>query len=216
MSAIRTLFPTTILHAEAALATQIDALEEACWMIEEGDAAGQDWCEAEGYPGYTSYASLNDLPARHPEFADLQASLDQAAQDFATALHWDLGTARLHCDSLWVNILGEGGGHSGHLHPNSVISGTAYVTMPEGAGRLKLEDPRLPMMMAAPPLKPDAPAKRFEYIQPKQGDIIMWESWLRHEVMPSQSEEARISISFNYALIDSSTSYAHDPDIDAD
>ncbi|MEM7493073.1 MAG: TIGR02466 family protein, partial [Pseudomonadota bacterium] len=130
------------------------------------------------------------------------------------ALHWDLGTARLQCDSLWVNILGEGGGHSGHLHPNSVISGTAYVTMPEGAGRLKLEDPRLPMMMAAPPLKSDAPTKRFEYITPKQGDIIMWESWLRHEVMPSQSEDARISISFNYALIDSPRASAHDTDID--
>ena len=88
--------------------------------------------------------------------------------------------------------------------------------MPEGAGRLKLEDPRLPMMMAAPPLKSDAPAKRFDYIQPKQGDIILWESWLRHEVMPSQREDARISISFNYSLIDSSPSRTHDPDIYAD
>ncbi|MEM1087876.1 MAG: TIGR02466 family protein [Pseudomonadota bacterium] len=214
MSPIRTLFPTSIMHAGAALTGKLDALEEACWMIEEGDAAGHDWCEAEGYPGYTSYASLNDLPARHPAFADLAQTLDQHAQAYATALHWDLGTARLHCDSLWVNILGEGGGHSGHLHPNSVISGTAYVTMPDGAGRLKLEDPRLPMMMAAPPLKSDAPAKRFEYIQPKQGDIIMWESWLRHEVMPSQSEDARISISFNYALIDSPRTSAHDIETD--
>lgn len=171
-------------------------------MIEEGDQAGHDWCEAEGYPGYTSYASLDDLPERHPAFADLVETLDQAALSFAEALHWDLGTARLHCDSLWVNVLGEGGMHSGHIHPNSVISGTAYVAMPEGAGRLKLEDPRLPMMMAAPPLKPDAPVKRFQYIEPKQGDILMWESWLRHEVMPSRAEEARISVSFNYSLID--------------
>ena len=208
------LFATSILHAEATLVPQLEALEEACWMIEEGDTAGHDWCEAEGYPGYTSYASLNDLPERHPAFADLQASLDQVAEAFATALHWDLGTARLRCDSLWVNILGEGGSHSGHIHPNSVISGTAYVTMPEGAGRLKLEDPRLPMMMAAPPLKPDAPNKRFEYIQPGQGDIILWESWLRHEVMPSQSEEARISISFNYALIDSPVADNHDKETD--
>ena len=173
-------------------------------MIEDGDTAGHDWCEREGYPGYTSYASLDDLPDRAPAFADLVQALDKQALLFAEALHWDLGTARLKLDSLWVNILGEGGSHSGHIHPNSVISGTIYVAMPEGAGRLKLEDPRLPMMMAAPQVKVDAPdaLKRFHYIQPKQGDIVMWESWLRHEVLPSQAEDARISVSFNYSLTD--------------
>ncbi|WOR15221.1 TIGR02466 family protein [Hyphomonas sp. FCG-A18] len=198
-------FPTALWRIEGALSNALSDLEEACWMIEDGDRAGHDWCEAEGYPGYTSYASLDDLPDRHPAFADLLKVLDAQALAFARALHWDTGTARLHCDSLWINILGEGGMHSGHIHPNSVISGTAYVAMPEGAGRLKLEDPRLPMMMAAPPLKDDAPHKRFEYIQPKQGDIIMWESWLRHEVMASRSEDARISVSFNYSLMDERT-----------
>ncbi len=179
-------------------------LEAACWMIEDGDSAGHDWCEREGYPGYTSYASLDDLPQRAPAFSDLVAKLDAFAASFAGALHWDLGTSRLKCDSLWVNILGEDGQHSGHIHPNSVISGTCYVAMPKGAGRIKFEDPRLPMMMAAPPLKTDAPdhARRFHYIAPQAGDVLMWESWLRHEVTPSQSEEARISVSFNYALVD--------------
>jgi uncharacterized protein (TIGR02466 family) len=177
-------------------------LEDACWMIEDGDTAGHDWCEREGYPGYTSYASLNDLPDRHPAFAALVEALDTHAAAYADSLHWDMGTATLKCDSLWINVLGEGGSHSGHIHPNSVISGTAYIAMPEGAGRLKLEDPRLPMMMAAPPLKTDAPNGRFHYIAPKQGDVVMWESWLRHEVMASRSEEARISVSFNYSLID--------------
>lgn len=193
------LFPTLIQSGSAPAALIAD-LEAACWMIEEGDQAGHDWCEAEGYPGYTSYASLNDLPTRHPAFADLVKVLDKQAKNFAAAQHWALGRARLVCDSLWVNVLGEGGSHSGHIHPNSVISGTVYIAMPEGAGALKLEDPRLPMLMAAPPLKPDAPHKRFYYIEPKQGDILMWESWLRHEVMPSRSESARISVSFNYSL----------------
>lgn len=182
----------------------LDELEAACWMIEDGDQAGHDWCETEGYPGYTSYASLDDLPDRAPAFADLVSHLDQAAADYAAALHWDLGQARLKCDSLWINILGEGGHHSGHIHPNSVISGTCYIAVPEGAGRIKFEDPRLPMMMASPPQKPKSPegTRRFFYVSPQPGDILMWESWLRHEVMASQSEDARISISFNYALVD--------------
>lgn len=202
--ALLTLFSTLIHQSILTQSSRIEALEAACWMLEEGDGAGHDWCEREGYPGYTSYASLDDLEARAPAFAELVQILDKEALLFAEALHWELGTARLKCDSLWVNILGEGGSHSGHIHPGSVISGTIYIAMPDGAGGLKLEDPRLAMMMAAPQLKTDPPEnlKRFHYVQPKQGDILMWESWLRHEVMPGSSDEPRISISFNYSLVD--------------
>lgn len=198
------LFSTRIERHRLPTSTLTEELESACWMIEDGDTAGHDWCEREGYPGYTSYASLDDLAMRAPAFADLVDALDQLAVDFAERAHWDIGTGRLVCDSLWINILGEGGHHSGHIHPNSVISGTCYIAVPEGAGQIKFEDPRLPMLMAAPPLKADAPmqAKRFHYIQPKAGDILLWESWLRHEVMTSQSEAPRISISFNYSLTD--------------
>jgi len=198
------LFSTRIERSSLPSAQLLEDLEAACWMIEDGDHAGHEWCENEGYPGYTSYASLDDLPMRAPAFSDLVGVLEKMAYAYAEHLHWDLGAARLQCDSLWINILGEGGHHSGHIHPNSVISGTCYVAVPEGSGRIKFEDPRLPMMMAAPRLKPDAPsaAQRFHYIDPAAGEVLMWESWLRHEVMTSQSEDARISVSFNYSVVD--------------
>ena len=100
-----TLFPTLLQQRPLANDALLSDLEQACWMLEDGDQAGHDWCEREGYPGYTSYASLDDLPHRAPAFADLVTKLDEHAQAFADALHWDLGTARLKCDSLWVNIL---------------------------------------------------------------------------------------------------------------
>jgi uncharacterized protein (TIGR02466 family) len=102
---------------------------------------------------------------------------------------------------LWVNVLRGGGGHSGHIHPHSVISGTFYVAVPPGSGALKLEDPRLPMMMAAPPRAADAPEalRQFVYAEPKRGSLFLWESWLRHEVASGpKSTGERISISFNY------------------
>lgn len=198
------LFPTRLQQTHLPDGPLLDDLTEAVWMIEDGDQAGHDWCEREGYPGYTSYASLDDLPARAPAFADLIKVLDAHAATFADAQSWDLGSGKLQCDSLWINILGEGGHHSGHIHPNSVISGTCYIAMPDGAGRIKFEDPRLPMLMAAPPLKDGAEPsnQRFHYVSPKAGDVLMWESWLRHEVLASQSEDPRISISFNYAFVD--------------
>ena len=200
--AIRHLFPTSLYSVELGDAALREELAAACWLLADEDEAGNAWCESEGYDGYTSYASLNDLPTRFPPFATLGAAITEAAGAFAKALHWDLDGRLLSLNSLWVNILGEGGSHSGHIHPGSVISGTYYLAMPEGAGALKLEDPRLPMMMAAPALSEDTPeaARRFVYLTPKAGDALFWESWLRHEVMPSRSHEPRLSISFNLGL----------------
>ena len=198
------LFASHIQHTRLSQSELVEDLHDACWMIEDGDQAGHDWCEQEGYPGYTSYASLDDLPQRAPAFAELVTQLDAFAHQFAEARFWDLGSARLNFDSLWINILGEGGHHSGHIHPNSVISGTCYIAVPSGSGRIKFEDPRIAMMMAAPPLKRDAPeeAARFAYRTPTPGDVLMWESWLRHEVLASQTEEPRLSISFNYSVVE--------------
>ena len=94
-----------------------------------------------------------------------------------------------------------GGGHTGHIHPHSIISGTVYVEVPEGVGALKLEDPRLPLLMAAPGRTPDAPRETgpFVYLQPAPGTVLLWESWLRHEVPQGRAKADRISVSFNYA-----------------
>ena len=81
-----------------------------------------------------------------------------------------------------------------------MISGTTYVTMPKGASAIKFEDPRLPMMMAAPPRKAKArdENRTFVYVAPAPGDVLLWESWLRHEVPVNMAEDDRISVSFNY------------------
>lgn len=199
---MRHLFATLIEELPLGDEALRAGLETCAWVLSDEDTAGNDWCEREGYPGYTSYASLDDLPARFPEFAALKTHLDAAAAKFAAALHWDMDGLALELDAIWVNVLGEGGHHSGHIHPGSVISGTYYVRVPEGAGRIKFEDPRLAMMMAAPQLVEEAPeaARRFVYVTPAEGTCLLWESWLRHEVVPGASEEARISVSFNYAL----------------
>ena len=202
--ALRPLFVTPLYEASLAADRGFEAfnaeLEDACRMLAQEDAAGRAWRRKEGYGGYTSYASLDDLPTRMSVFGELKTRLDRHAKSFAAELAFDLGTARLRLDSLWVNILKPGAAHSGHIHPHSVISGTYYVATPPRASALKLEDPRLPMMMAAPPRRTDAPEERqpFVYLQPAPGTVYMWESWLRHEVPPTKAKTPRVSISFNY------------------
>ncbi|RMA41322.1 2OG-Fe(II) oxygenase family protein [Rhodophyticola porphyridii] len=204
MSNIRSLFATRLYHARLSelgkTAVDQEELETSCFAIAEEDGAGQDWCQENGYPGYTSYASLTDLPWRFPIFKDLRKTLDKHVKAFAEDLEFDLDGKKLKLDSLWINILPEGGIHTSHIHPHSVISGTTYVTVPPGASAIKFEDPRSAMMMAAPTRLPEAreELRGFIYVTPEAGDVLLWESWLRHEVPMNMAEDDRVSVSFNY------------------
>ena len=202
MPTVDALFVTKLYRAELAddggrLGADLDA---ACRSIAADDAAGRRWSRRNGYPGYTSYASLNDLPWRVPAFAGLVKAIDRHVAAFAGELDFDL-KGKLKLDSLWINVLDPGGVHTGHIHPHSAVSGTYYVAVPDGAGAIRFEDPRLPLMMAAPPRKRKAREENrlFATVAPRAGTLLLWESWLRHEVPFNGAQEQRISVSFNYA-----------------
>lgn len=187
----RDLFVTRLYEAELGDDALLAELAHSIRSLADDDEAGRRWSSEHRYPGYTSYASLNDLPRRDPAFADLAKLLTQHARAFARELTWEV---KPKLDSLWVNLLKTSGHHSGHLHPHSVLSGTLYIEVPPGSGAIRFEDPRLPLMMAAPP-RPDT----FVTVQPHPGLLLLWESWLRHEVLRGTGRGERLSISFNFS-----------------
>ncbi len=197
---MRELFATPLYEDEIVDAVLLEELGYSIRALATEDSAGRRWSRDKGYRGYTSYASLNDLPRRDPAFADLAKLLTKHATRFASALALDL-PRKPRLDSIWVNVLKPGGHHGGHIHPNSFLSGTFYVEAPEGSGAIRFEDPRLPMMMACPPRLADAPQQRsaFVTIAPRPGLLLMWESFLRHEVLAGTARSERSSVSFNFA-----------------
>ena len=197
---ISNIFATKLYRAEIAAQVLIEQLARSIRALAEDDGAGRTWSKAHGYSGYTSYASLNDLPRRDPAFAELGRVLTRHAAKFADECAFEL-KRRPRLDSLWVNLLRGSGHHSAHIHPHSIISGTLYVEVPDGSGAIRFEDPRLPLMMAAPPRRTDAPEElhAFVSVEPSPGLLLLWESWLRHEVLPGGGKGERLSISFNFA-----------------
>ena len=197
---VRHLFATPLFEAEIADAALLADLAHSIRSLASDDAAGAGWSREHGYKGYTSYASLNDLPRRDPAFADLAKLLTRHAAVFANDCAFEL-SRKPRLDSLWVNLLRGGGHHSAHIHPHSIISGTLYIEAPNGSGAIRFEDPRLPMMMAAPTRRDDAPEelRQFVSIAPRPGLLLLWESWLRHEVLPGTARGERLSVSFNFA-----------------
>lgn len=196
----RSLFVTKLYEAEIADEALLRELAHSIRSLAEDDEAGRRWSEDHRYPGYTSYASLNDLSRRDPVIADLAKLLAKHAVKFSQECAFDL-VRKPRLDSLWVNLLRGPGHHGAHIHPHSIISGTLYVEVTKGSGAIRFEDPRLPMMMAAPTRRTDAPneLQPFVTVQPKPGLLLLWESWLRHEVLPGAGRGERLSISFNFA-----------------
>ena len=189
----RNLFATQLYEAELGDEALLDELAHSISSLASDDIAGRNWSKEHRYAGYTSYASLNDLPRRDPSFSTLGKLLTRHAVAFARDAGFELDR-KPRLDSLWVNLLKSSGHHSGHIHPHSLISGTLYVDVPPGSGAIRFEDPRLPMMMAAPPRRDS-----FVTVEPHNGLLLMWESWLRHEVLPGAGKGERLSISFNFA-----------------
>ncbi|HKC02116.1 MAG TPA: TIGR02466 family protein [Sphingomicrobium sp.] len=189
----RALFATQLYEADLGDEGLLGDFAHSIRSLAEDDEAGCQWSKEHRYAGYTSYASLNDLPKRDPAFAELGKLLTRHAAKFAKECAFDL-PRKPRLDSLWVNLLKSGGQHSGHIHPHSILSGTLYVEAPAGSGAIRFEDPRLPLMMAAPPR-----ADTFVTVQPRPGLLLMWESWLRHEVLAGTGKGERLSISFNFA-----------------
>ncbi len=194
----RNLFASPLYDGQLGDDELLEELAYSIRMLAQDDGAGQRWSKEKGYKGYTSYASLDDLPQRDPAFDDLKRLLLKHARAFAKELAWDV---KPKLDSLWVNLMKPGAVHSAHIHPHSILSGTLYVEIPKDAGAIRFEDPRLPMMMAAPVRDEDAPEhlRPFIDIAPAAGTILLWESFLRHEVLSHNGEGERLSISFNFA-----------------
>lgn len=175
-------------------------LKKEIFQIHNADQNGQKWSSL-NYPcGYTSYGSMDQLHRMSSTFEDLQKKLDLHVNKYLKTLGYETRKKGLKLNSMWVNIMGSGAQHTAHIHPHSVISGTFYVDVPPGASAIRFEDPRLGLFMNSPLVKANAPAsrQRFVSLNPKAGEVVLFESWLKHEVPRHTGRRERISISFNY------------------
>jgi len=170
--------------------------------LSKQDLMGQKWSKENYFGGYTSYSSVCDLHCRYPSFAAFEEELQPHAENFARTQGWNLKDLELRMTHLWVNIMPEHTYHTLHLHPHSAISGAYYLQTPLKSVPLKIEDPRMNCYMSAPVRENRTPANESLYfeVQAKEGDFVIFESWVRHEVPPNRSKKPRISLSFNYSL----------------
>lgn len=192
------LFATQVYQAK--LKTDLNDLKNEIFQIQAADKKGQKWSATNYVNGYTSYGSWDQLHQMSSTFANLEKKIDTHVYKFTHSLDYNIKKGDLKLDSIWINIMPAGALHTAHIHPQSVISGTYYVETPPRSGAIKFEDPRMGFFMNSPTIKTGHQKinSRFFALQPVAGDIVLFESWLRHEVSLNRSKKPRLSISFNY------------------
>jgi uncharacterized protein (TIGR02466 family) len=178
-------------------------LVKDAFAFQRMDDVGKNWSKKNYLNGYTSYSSITNVHQISPYYDELSKLLLKAAAKYWSILGFSK-KPKLFIDSFWINIMSENCSHPMHIHPKSIISGSFYLKIPKGASSIRFEDPRMGLFMNRPLENPSHTGGKspliFE-VTPRSGDVVLFESWLRHEVPPSRSLQQRISASFNISEI---------------
>ena len=184
-------FPTPIYHfdiKDKSLNTQLEK-DVINWMNKD---KGISRTNVKGWH------STTDMHTK-PEYARLVKALYEAQNKIYQEENYE---SEPFLGNMWANVNPPGGYNRAHLHPNCTWSGVYYIKTPEKCGELKLKDPRTGAEMSSPKMKksntlPERLWREVTYI-PVAGRCIMFPAWLIHCVEPNDSNDIRISVSFNF------------------
>ena len=97
-----------------------------------------------------------------------------------------------YLQAMWANINTKGNYNGQHTHEGE-LSGVFYCQVPENSGKLILVNPAVRSYISV--------IRNSNFpINPERLALIMFPSWLEHYVQPNESNDPRISISFNIGI----------------
>ncbi len=183
------MFPTLVwkIQLEAQLREAIDSqLLAAIARMRRGLpplAPGQGW---------QSVQSLHELD----DFRDFVSSVHRAVPGILQFLR--IGYDRYQVTACWATVLASGAAHKMHQHPNNFLSGVYYLRTHPGADTINFHDPRNQTGIIRPPVvKLTAENADQVVVGVKNGALLIFPAYLQHSVDANQSEQERVSISFN-------------------
>ena len=181
-------FPTTVYGKDVKLDNQMLANEIVMWSKKDKGVVKTNM------NGWHSQTNMHTFP----QFKPLVDALYEMQNEIYKEEWLD---RKPLLGNMWANINYPGGYNRPHVHPNCLFSGVYYVKSQPGAGQLVVNDPRPGIQTMMPTRVKGQPPKhlwREAHIDPVPGRIIMFPAWLWHCVEPNQSNDIRISVSFNF------------------
>ena len=173
------LEPKLLLRIKKNIITKLDQIRQTVPEI----ASGQAW------------QSDQDLH-KWDEFHELVSCVNDSVRHVLDFLK--IGDEAFEITGVWANVNARGAAHRMHSHPNNFLSGVYYVQTHEGADTINIHDPRSQTGIIRPPVT-ELTAENTDQVivTVKNGTLLVFPSWLAHSVDANNSDETRISISFN-------------------
>ena len=185
-------FPTPVYIKDLPNAVQLNQyLEQQVLKWKQNDPEGKKRTNVNGWHSKTDMNQKEEYNVLTKELFAMQDEI------FAK----ELLTQKPVLGNMWANVNYPGGYNRPHLHPNSLFSGVYWIKTPMKSGNLMLYDPKPGSQMTMPNRKegklPPELWREVHY-EPVAGRAIMFPSWLWHEVRTNESNDTRISVSFNF------------------
>jgi len=146
-----------------------------------------------------NFRSDDSYLLRNEEFKNIKTFLGEAVNKFTTDVLQS--KQRLVITQCWANRNPKGSKHHEHIHPNSIISGVMYFQINEKLPPISFSKERQDGVKLNPEKYNHVNSETF-MLSCKPGELILFPSSLKHSVPTNQSEEDRISVSFNTFCID--------------
>jgi len=151
--------------------------------------------------GYQSPITLQKVEELRPLFEYICQMGFKAASDL------DFVECDIAITGAWLNVNDSRQCmNSEHVH-DRMFSGVFYLQVPEGSGRLVVQNPGINRMWDGCQMTSNKNQYTAEIsnIEPVEGDILFFPSYLPHSVETNNHDEERISISFNVITIPNGT-----------
>jgi len=147
--------------------------------------------------GYQSPRFLHAKEELAPLFNYISAVANSAAEDL------NFVERDIFITNSWVNFNDTRQAmNAQHVH-GDVFSGVFYLKVPEDSGKLCVINPGINLMWMGCNLTNEKNQFTAESvkIEPEEGQIILWPSYLPHSVETNDHDDERISISFNVIML---------------
>ena len=150
------------------------------------------------WKGRTTHNQDNFKLADHPEMGLLKDFVWNVSRQYLQQCGFDPN--HLKGDIFLIaNALEKDSFHKSHYHYDCLLSGVYYLQVPESSAPLEFEDPVFARNLQYVPILDHSNPYTWKttFLYPDTGYYTVFPHWHRHAVLPNDSMDSRIAISWN-------------------
>ena len=174
-------------------------LSEYIYDLKKNDAEGIQRSNVNGWHSKNFKIEKNNTP-----YNFVKAIHGHVKEVIVEGFGWKYVPEKVGMSEIWAIINKKGTFNKSHNHPGSYLSAAYYVKAPKNCGNINFYDPNEIKKFNSPAIEnlTELSTSGFS-IKPEEGNLLIFPSYLYHDVGKNLSDDDRIVISFNVSIIPS-------------